>query len=144
MFSFELCSCKRYIVIKPKEDTAMLGPITAQRRKRKHENTLTLLVAIQQLFPLAFPPKKASPVYPLNPGIQDELKRGLAIRGMEASEEEIQLVLAHWCSQKFYLKAFENNDFRVDLSGFESCRLGVEEKERAFERKKALLKKRAS
>ena len=121
----------------------MSGPITALRRKRKHERTLALLSTIQDLFPLAFPPKKTTPVYPLNPGIQGELLRGLTVRGIQTNADEIQLVLAHWCSQKFYLKAFEDRDFRVDLSGFESCGLSSDEKERAFERKQALLKKRA-
>jgi sRNA-binding protein len=121
----------------------MLGPITAQRRRRKHDKTLALLAKIQQHYPFAFPPKKTTPVYPLRPGIEEELARGLAIRGVEASADEIQLVLAHWCSLKFYLKAFESHDFRVDLSGFEACKLTQDEKERAFGRKQSLLKKRA-
>lgn len=121
----------------------MLGPITAQRRKKKHERTLSLLSTIQQHYPLAFPPRNTTPVCPLNPGIENELKHGLSIRQIEASEDEIQLVLAHWCSQKFYLKAFENQTFRVDLTGFETLPLTQDEKERAFERKKNLLKKRA-
>lgn len=120
----------------------MIGPLTLKRRKRKHQRTLDLLATIQTHFPLAFPPQNATPVRPLNPGISAQLRSGLSIRGIDASSEEIRLVLAFWCSQKFYLKGFESSEFRVDISGFESCALTQAEKKNALSRKQALVNKR--
>jgi sRNA-binding protein len=120
----------------------MLGPITAKRRKRKHEQALALLAIIQKTFPLAFPPKNTTPVYPLKPEIAQDLLRSLGVRGIKAREDDVQGALNYWCSQKFYLKSFETQTHHVDLTGFETSQVTTEEREAALAQKRELLRRR--
>lgn len=120
----------------------MLGPITAKRRKRKHEQALALLAIIQKTFPLAFPPKITTSVYPLKPDIAQDLMRSLSVRGIVAREDDVQGALNYWCSQKFYLKSFETQSHYVDLTGFEAGLVTTEEREAALAQKRELLRRR--
>jgi sRNA-binding protein len=120
----------------------MLGPITAKRRKRKHEQALALLAIIQKTFPLAFPPKNTTTVYPLQPDITKDLMRSLSVRGILAREDDVQGALNYWCSQKFYLKSFETQSHYVDLTGFETSPVTAEEREAALAQKRELVRRR--
>lgn len=120
----------------------MIGSITANRKRKRLERSLKLIGVLQDHHPLAFPPKDGHPVQPLASNIADEVSRFLVSIDPLVTRHEVDRLLEYWESRKFYLKAFEYAEHKINLLGEPTEPLADTEREKALSRKLSIVAQR--